>query len=319
MAAVRGKTIVTVGGGTGSFIVVSALKNYPVRLKAIVSMADDGGSTGALRDQYGVLPPGDVRRALVALSGSSDTLRELFNYRFTSGGLAGHSFGNIFLTALEKLTGDFRSGLREASRILNIRGEVIPVTTDNVRLHARLADGRRIRGETNIDISPKRRSPIADIWLEPAARINPAARAAIGEADLIVIGPGDIYSSIIPNLLVRGMPEAIRAARAKTVFITNIMTKRGETDGFSAENFFQTVERYLGGRRFDYIFFNTGKPPPRLLRRYQRRGSEFVQPPIRRHTAGKPRYILADFLDRGPFLRHGPRAKLARAIASLLA
>jgi uncharacterized cofD-like protein len=185
------KRIVTIGGGTGTFTVLSALKNAPIHLSAIVSMADDGGSTGILRDSYGVLPPGDVRRALVALSEESETMRELFNYRFGNGGLRGHSFGNIFLSALEKVTGNFGAAVKEAGRILRIKGDVIPVTLDDVRLFARLIDGHIIRGETNIDRARvKHRPPIAEIWRAPNAHANPDARQTIREADLVILGPG---------------------------------------------------------------------------------------------------------------------------------
>src|SRR3989344_297873 len=239
---------VVMGGGTGTFTVLSALKAYDVQLSAIVSMADDGGSTGILRDQYGVLPPGDVRRALVALSEASVELRELFNYRFSSGDFAGHSFGNLFLSTLEKIQGNFGSAVEEASRILNVKGNVIPVTLGNVRLYARLQDGTTLSGETNIDI-PKRgrsRAPIDTVWLRPKAKINPHAEKAIMDADVVVIGPGDIYTSIIPNLLVSGVPKALQQSKARKVYVCNLMTKFGETQNFTAMNFLDAIERYLG-------------------------------------------------------------------------
>lgn len=313
------KNIVTIGGGTGSFTILSALKDEPVNLTAIISMADDGGSTGVLRDQYGVLPPGDVRRALVALSESSETMRNLFNYRFEEGGLHGHTFGNLFIAALEKVTGNFESALQEASGILNIQGEVAPVTLDNVRLCARLHDGKIIRGETNIDI-PKvaRRSSIEEVWLEPEARINPRLKRILNNADLIVIGPGDLYTSIIPNLLVHGVAEGIRKSKAKKVFVCNLMTKRGETDGFSAEEFLATVEKYAGKHSIDFAIFNNKKPPERLIRKYRKEGAEFVAAPRPHANPRKPRYILADIIDTNKFVRHGPRRKLAKLLMSLL-
>lgn len=312
------ENIVTIGGGTGTFMILTALKKYPVHLTAIVTMADDGGSTGMLRDQYGVLPPGDVRRALVALSESSETMRNLFNYRFTGGGLQGHSFGNLFLTALEKVTGNFASALQEASNILNIDGEVAPVTLDDVRLCARLADGKLVRGETNIDI-PRvaHRSPVKDVWLEPEARMNPSLKRILKNADLIVIGPGDLYTSIIPNFLVPGVKEEIKKSKAKKVFICNLMTKRGETDGFSAEDFLNVMEKYIGKNVLDFAIFNNKKPPERLLRRYRREGAEFITPPAPRKNGHRPKYIIDDFIDTDTFVRHGPRRKLGKLLVSL--
>jgi len=311
------ENIVTIGGGTGTFTVITALKKYPVRLAAIVSMADDGGSTGMLRDQYGVLPPGDVRRALVALSESSDVMRNLFNYRFKGGGLTGHSFGNLFLTALEKVTGSFASALEEASHILNINGEVAPVTLDDVRLCARLANGTTVRGETNIDIPRSTsRSPIKDVWLEPDARMNPSLKRILKNADLIVIGPGDLYTSIIPNLLVPGVKEEIKRSKAKKVFICNLMTKRGETDGFSGEDFLNVLEKYLGKNVLDFAIFNDKRPPERLLRRYRREGAEFVEPPRTRDNK-KTKYIMSDLIDTNDFVRHGPLRKLGKLLVSL--
>lgn len=321
--------VVVIGGGTGTFMVISALKEYPLDLTAVVSMADDGGSTGILRDQYGVLPPGDVRRALVALSQESETLRELFNYRFENGGLAGHSFGNIFLSALEKIKGNFASAVLEASRVLNVRGRVLPVTLGNVRLHARLSDGKVIKGETNIDIpKTKMRAKIEKVWLSPPAKINKDAKKAISEADLIVMGPGDLYTSLIPNLLVKGVPEAIKKSKAKKVYICNLMTKFGETHNFKAEDFTDEIEKYLGRGVLDYVIFNNKKPHAKVLARYKKEKAEFIEPPIvRSHAlpAGRSasnnnglKYILADLLDDGPFIRHNPRQKLARVLTSLL-
>ncbi len=343
----RRKNVVTIGGGTGNFAVLTALKPYPVNLTAVVSMADDGGSSGILRDQYGVLPPGDIRRVLVALSESSETLRELFNYRFSQGSLHGHSLGNLFLSALEKMTGDFASAVREASQVLNIRGEVVPVTLDNVRLYAKLADGKTLKGETNIDI-PKSsaRSAIKKIWLEPAARMNPRIKKILKNVDLIILGPGDLYTSLIPNLLVKGLPEEIRKSKAKKVYIANLMTKFGETHNFRAADFIQALETYLGKGVIDYVIFNNKKPPQRILQRYQKEKSEFVDPaglnpaPFSRKLTRrplhikktrdsftkrcgvnlkqkKPKYILTDLLDSGKFIRHSHR-KLAKVILSLL-
>ncbi len=311
------KNIVTIGGGSGTFMVLSALKQHPVNLAAIVTMADDGGSTGSLRDQYGVLPPGDIRRALVALSEESETLRELFNYRFKHGGLDGHSFGNLFLSALEKVTGSFSLAIEEASRILNVRGEVVPVTYDDVRLCARLTNGKIIRGETNIDIPKQPSRPgIAEVWLEPEARLNAAARRVLHNANLIIIGPGDLYTSIVPNFLVKGLREEIKRSKAKKVFICNLMTKHGETDGFRAEDFLREMEKYAGGNIFDFALFNNKKPSASILARYKKEKAEFIEQP---HAhAGLPKFVLGDLVDTGRFVRHGPQKKFAKILLSLL-
>ncbi len=313
------KKIVVIGGGTGTFVVLSALRDYPVELSAIVSMADNGGSTGRLRDQYGVLPPGDVRRALVALSDTSHTLRNLFNYRFNAGDLHEHNFGNIFLSALEKITGNFSDAVKVASKILNIKGSVIPVTLDNINLRAQLANGVTIKGETDIDI-PKHDPTISikNVWLSPQARINPEAKKAILTADMIVIGPGDLFTSIIPNLLVRGVIESIKKSKAKKVYICNLMTKFGETHGFKAQDFVNTIEKYLGIGILDYAVFNNRKPSAAILNRYREENSHFIDISELDSKHKKPEYILADLLDYGRFVRHNPRKKLAKLLISLL-
>jgi uncharacterized cofD-like protein len=205
------KNVVTIGGGTGSFVLLSGLKKYPVNISAIVSMADDGGSTGLLRDELGVLPPGDVRQCLVALSDSSDTLRELMNYRFGGKNLKGHSFGNLFLSALEKICKNFSKGVEEAGKILNVKGEVIPVTEDDISLRMELEDGKMLRGEHEINMNFSiEKIGIKKFYLKPKAASNPKAIEKIMEADVIIIGPGNHYCSVLPNMLVPGISSAIR-------------------------------------------------------------------------------------------------------------
>lgn len=319
MKPIQQKKIVVIGGGTGTFVVLTALRNYPVHLTAIVTMADSGGSTGRLRDQYGVLPPGDVRRALVALSGASRDLRELFNYRFDSGELKGHSIGNIFLTGLEKMKGSFVEAIKVATRVLDVSGEVIPVTLNNINLCAKLVDGTIVRGETNIDIplhNPE--IPIKKVWLEPEAYINPDACRAILSADLIVIGPGDLYTSLVPNLLVKGVVPAIKKSKAKKIYVCNLMTKYGETHGFGARDFWGVIEKYLGRGVLDYAVFNNKKPSASVLRRYRKENAYFVDPSDLDLESIKPRIILADLIEPGRFIRHDPRKKLAKVLLSLI-
>lgn len=313
------KKIVVVGGGTGTFVVLSALRDYPVCLSAIVTMADNGGSTGRLRDQYGVLPPGDVRRALVALSGASRDLREIFNYRFNSGELKGHSIGNIFLTGLEKMKGSFAEAVKVATRVLDVSGDVIPVTLDNINLCAELTDGTIVRGETNIDVplhNPE--ISIKKVWLEPEASINPDARDAILSADLIVMGPGDLYTSLVPNLVVKGIVSAIRNSKAKKVYVCNLMTKYGETHSFGARDFLNVVEKYLGRGILDYAVFNNKKPSASVLRWYRKENAFFVDPSRLDLQSRKPQIILVDLLEPGRFIRHDPRKKLAKVLVDLL-
>ncbi|MDD5760714.1 MAG: uridine diphosphate-N-acetylglucosamine-binding protein YvcK [Candidatus Pacebacteria bacterium] len=314
------KKVVVIGGGTGVFTVLTGLKNYPLHLSAIVTMADDGGSSGILREEFGILPPGDLRRALVALSSESQILADLFNYRFINGtGLKGHNFGNLFLTALERITGDFNQAVKEAGKILGIKGKVIPVTLDYTRLFARLENNFLVVGESNIDI-PKHdgRLFIREVFLNPKPKANKEALEGIKEADLIIIGPGDLYTSIIPNFLVKGIKEAIQKSQAKKVYICNIMTKFGETNHFTAEDFFATIEKYLGKNVIDYFLVNIEKPKPSYLKQYKKEKAELVKYNRQLLSAWeKPKVIFARLLRKGPLLRHDPE-KLGKTIITLL-
>lgn len=326
----RNKKIAAIGGGTGVFTVLSGLRNCPHELAAIVSMADDGGSTGVLRETFGILPPGDIRRALVALAATDNRiLSELFNYRFEEGwGLEGHSFGNILLTALERITGDFASAVKEASRILGVKGSVIPVTLQKTKLFAELENGKVVEGETNIDI-PKHdgRIRIKRAFLKPKPRVNPEAVSAIKSADAIIIGPGDLYTSIIPNLLVTGVREALTNTRAKKIYVCNLMTKFGETYGFRASDFLRTIDAYLGEGVLNYFVLNVERPHRERLKPYIREKAELVpideenissrNPSIKNSVLGKPILVKARLLRAGPLIRHDPE-KLARLINMLI-
>lgn len=323
------KKVVTIGGGTGSFTLLSGLKKYPIELSAIVSMADDGGSTGILRDELGVLPPGDVRQCLVALSDTPGMLRELMNYRFAEGGLEGHSFGNIFLSALEKITGDFGRGVEEAAKILNVRGQVIPVTLSNTRLYMELKSGDVLSGEHEINVSTQfEKVGVKKVLLRPRPKANPLAIRKILEADLIVIGPGNHYCAIIPNLLVPGMAEALRKTKAKIVYNCNLISKHGQTDLFTLEDYVREINSYIGRERIDYVTYNIKKPPAELLKKYQ---SDGLLVPFLNTGKRKYRVIRADVLsDRKTFrrkedkiahtrafIRHDPE-KLAKVLVMLL-
>jgi uncharacterized cofD-like protein len=265
--------VVVIGGGTGSYIVLSGLKKYPLKISAIVSMMDSGGSTGRLRDQLGVLPPGDLRQALVALSESDEIWRSLFTYRFDHGDLDGHNFGNLFLSSLEKITGSMNKALILASRILKVKGSVIPVTFTDSVLCAKYSDGSVLEGERLIDESYTTRPRILYMYLDPEATLNPKARTAIEKADFIIFGPGDLYTSIIPNILVNGFNEAIKASNAKKIFFINLMTKLGQTDRYKASDFVKELGRYLGGVAFDYIVVNKKLPSREILEWYKRSGN----------------------------------------------
>ena len=313
------KKIVVIGGGTGVFTVLTGLKDYSFDLTAIVTTADDGGSSGILREEFGILPPGDIRRVLVALSSDSPVLANLFNYRFENGtGLKGHSFGNLFLTALERITGDFNQAVKEASKILGIKGTVIPVTLDYTRLFARLENDFLVVGESNIDV-PKHDGTlfIKEIFLNPEPKANKEAIKAIKEADIIIIGPGDLYTSIIPNFLVKGIKEAVKKSQAKKVYICNIMTKYGETNKFTAEDFFATLEKYLGKGIIDYFLVNIEKPKDCYLAKYKKEKAESIKYNMKLLSLWKkPRVIFTSLLRQGPLLRHDPK-KLAKVISKL--
>lgn len=313
------KKIVVIGGGTGIFSVLWGLKKNFKDISAIVTMADDGGSAGILREEFGILPPGDVRRALVALAASNnETLSKLFNYRFEEGsGLAGHNFGNLMLTALERVTGRFDLAIEEAGRLLSIEGRVFPVTLEHAHLIAKLENGQIIKRETNIDV-PKHDGNVGieSVWLEPAANINPTAREAILEADAIIIGPGDLYTSIVPNLLVRGMPEALKKARGKKMYFVNLMTKFGETNNFRASDFLRILEEYLGKNILDYVIINKTKPGALRLRPYVSEKAEFVEADTE-NFGSHPLPIAADLVRSAGFVRHDP-AKIAQLIEEII-
>lgn len=270
-----GAKIAVIGGGTGSFTLLSHLKHYTRHISALVNMADDGGSTGVLRDELGALPPGDVRQCLVALS-ESEKVRELFTYRFENGSMKGHAFGNLFLSALEKMTGSFPEAVETAGHVLNIVGEVHPITLDEVRLVLTEPDGERIEGEFHIAHTQFQRGVKPQLSLEPTSEINPDARAAILDADIVVIAPGNLYGSLAPALIVPGVSEAIRESSAKKIYICNLVTKPGQTDGYKVHDFADEIER-LGNFTLDYVLFNNQLPTAELLEKYAKEGEFAVE------------------------------------------
>jgi uncharacterized cofD-like protein len=269
-----GAKIVVIGGGTGSFTLLQGIKRYTQNVTALVNMADDGGSTGQLRDEFGVLPPGDVRQCLVALS-ATPKVRELFNYRFEEGSLKGHAFGNLFLTALEKMTGNFAEAVELASEVLKITGTVEPITLTNVQLCAEGADGEPIVGEFKIAHAAIAQRP--KIWLTPEADANPKAVEAILAADIVVIAPGNLYGSLAPALVIKGIQKALRKTKATCVFVANLVTKPGPTDGFSVKDFASEIERLGGSKFLDYVVCNSDEPSDELMQRYAHEGEYAVR------------------------------------------
>lgn len=289
--------IAVIGGGTGGFTLLGALKNYSNNVTALVNMADDGGSTGILRDELGVLPPGDVRKSLVALS-QSPKVRDLFNYRFSEGSLKGHTFGNLFLTALEKVTGNFAEGVETASEVLDIIGRVLPITLDNVRLRVNWPDGSSDRGEGKIDVMeflPAKGKPT--LQLEPSARINPEAAAAIANAQIVVISAGDIYTSLGSSLAVDGVVEALKNTPATVVYVCNLVTKPGQTDGFDVAAHAAEIERLAGVQIIDVVLYNTAEPPANLMDKYLKKGELLVQIGSKKLDAAHYEAIGAPLLD----------------------
>jgi len=273
---IKKQKILTIGGGTGSFVVLSGLKKYDIDLYAVVSMADDGGSTGILRDELGVLPPGDIRQCLVALSKSGRTLRELFNFRYANGGLYGHNFGNIFLSTLEKVTSSFEEAIKEAGHILRIKGRVFPVTLRKTKLVAEFKNKKKIIGQHNINNADL--TNLKKIKLSPEAIVNPEIIKLIKKVDKIILNPGDLYTSIIPNFLVKGLHEAIRKSKAKKIYVCNLMNKKGHTDNFTILNYVEEIEKYLGNNIINYVIYNKEKPSNILLNKYRKKGEYFVSP-----------------------------------------
>ena len=263
--------IAVIGGGTGSFTLLSALKDHTSQLAAIVNMADDGGSTGVLRDELGALPPGDIRQCLVALS-DSPKIRDLFNYRFSEGTFEGHAFGNLLLTALEKVTGSFTEAVETASEILRVNGLVIPATLDNVRLRMEWSDASLVLdGERIIDADYFKHDPRrASLTLLPRASANETAVAAIEQADIVVIAPGDLYTSLGPLLVIDGIAEALRRTDATVVYVSNLVTKDGQTQGFSVADHASEIERFIGAEVLDCVLYNHQEPSESLKQRYKK-------------------------------------------------
>ncbi|MBT9312710.1 gluconeogenesis factor YvcK family protein [Leptothoe kymatousa] len=303
----RGPRIVVVGGGTGLSTMLRGLKRYSANITAIVTVADDGGSSGRLRREMGGLPPGDIRNCLAALADQEKLVTELFQYRFSSGsGLSGHSFGNLFLAAMNEVTGDWEEAIAASSQVLAVRGEVLPSTLSDVKLWAELDDGRRIDGESNIT---KARGRIVNIGCTPAdPPALPKALEAIREADYIIMGPGSLYTSIVPNLLVPEIADAIASTQVPRIYVCNIMTEPGETDDYSVSEHIRAIDRACGRRLFDAVLVQKRSPSPLALERYRKEGAERVIFDRDAVIASGRRIVIANVMNESPegMIRHDP-------------
>lgn len=316
----RGPKIVAIGGGTGLPALLSGLKTYTSNISAIVTMADDGGSSGRLRREYQVLPPGDLRNCLIALAETSPLMNELFQHRFKGqgGGIEGHAFGNLFITALGEITGDFGKGVKAASQVLAVSGQVLPVTIDSVGLEAELQDGSIVSGESRIG---QLQQPISQLRLVPPdVTPAPETREAIAEADAIIIGPGSLYTSILPNLLVPGIADEIAAARAVKLYICNVMTQPGETDQMSAADHVAIIRQHTRNDLFQFVIANTELPKIDLLERYRKMKAEPIV--IQDHDLAKfdewgMTLIRSRLATSQNYFRHDPK-RLARVIMKLI-
>ncbi len=305
--------VVAVGGGTGLSTLLRGLKREVgetiTELTAIVTVADSGGSTGKIRKIYNIPAPGDIRNCIVALSDSEEIMQDLFQYRFKGEGLEGHAFGNLFLTAMTEITGSFLEAVKITSRILRTKGEIIPSTVSDVHLIAKFSDGEIVQGEEQITEYGKDKGVrIEDIWIDPKNAQAPIdAIGSLETADLILFGPGSLFTSIIPNMLIEGIRSAVRRSSALKIFIVNAMTQPGETDGFTAYDHYRTFLRFSGLDRVDVVIVNTRMPSSSLLKRYLEQGQEPVVPDVGRIAKEGPSVYAEDLIgEQESFVRHDP-------------
>lgn len=318
--------IVTLGGGTGLSTLLRGLRSicFPAgqreflaalrdRLTAVVTVADDGGSSGVLRQAYPILAPGDIRNCLLALAGEESVLPALFNFRF-NGGVDGHSLGNLILTALAELESDFTRAVEKAGEILKVCGCVLPATVDNVAIQAEFADGSRVLGESKISAARRRIHRVS--LVPPDSRALPQAVDAIAQADLVVIGPGSLYTSLLPTLLVPGIAEAIAASRARVVLVMNLMTEPGETDGYGPKDFLRAIRLHTPRLPLHFLLINNAPIPVQVAERYAAEGAKPISADYRRVARLGCLPVLCDLLGSGAQIRHDPE-KLARAVLQL--
>lgn len=295
--------VVVIGGGTGLSVMLRGLKEKPIDLTAIVTVADDGGSSGILRSELQIPPPGDIRNVLIALADVEPLLSKVLQYRFTNGtGLAGHSLGNLILAAMKDISGDFLSGIRELSRVLAVRGRVLPATEQSVILKAKMEDGTIVEGESKIPLAGRR---IQKVFLEPTeVEALDEAKEAIKEADAVIVGPGSLYTSIMPNLLVPGISEAIIHAQAIKIFVCNVMTQPGETDRYTVYDHLKAVHDHVGHQLFDYVIVNDGEIPVTVQDKYTEKGAQPVHLDLQEVTKAGYKVIADQLVLFQTYLRH---------------
>jgi len=312
----RVKNIVCLGGGNAMpKAVLTGLKEHSVKLSVICAMLDSGGSAGRLRKDYRIVSPGDIRRAFIALANTSPVIKELFDYRFQSGELKGHNFANLLITALELSTNDYEKTRQELKRILNVSHEVLPATLDKAHLYAILENGKIISGEINIDIPKHNKSlKIRKVFLKPKAKAYPPTLKAIKKADLIIIGPGDLYSSLAQILLTEGIGKAILKSKAKKVYICNLMTKIGETNNFTVLDFTEEIEKYLGGK-VNYVIYNNFFPKKEIIKKYKKECPELLDLVRINENLPKEKFIGRNLLKK-EVIEHHPQ-KLAKILLKL--
>jgi uncharacterized cofD-like protein len=314
----QGPRIVAIGGGTGLSTILRGLKAKSSNITAIVTVSDDGGSSGRLRIDKGMIPPGDIRNCLVALADAEKSMTDLFQHRFRvdSGSLSGHSLGNLLIAGLfDQAQGDFDKAIEQASDVLNIRGRVVPATMDRVRLRALLDNGIEVCGETAIVEAGQK---INRVFLDPeGVEAHQTALEAIRDADLICIGPGSVYTSIIPNLLVPGLAQALKDSKAVKAYICNVMTQPGESDSFSASEHVTAILRNTESRLFDYVLVNNGVPSEAAIEKYRESGQFVVEPDVDRIRAHGFRPIVSNFMNESDFVRHDPGKVTARLMGLL--
>jgi len=311
----KGPHIVVIGGGTGLHTLLRGLKQYTSNITAVVTVFDSGGSSGKLRNELGVLPPGDIRNCLVALSEKESLMTKLFQYRFKNGSLQGHSFGNIFITAMSEVSGDFPKAVEKSSEILAIRGKVLPSSTDDVVLCAQLKNKTLIKGEDNIS---KSQDKIEKIFIQPTSVLPlPETIKAIKEADSIILGPGSLYTSIICNLLVKNIPEAICQSNALKIYICNVMTQAGETDNFTASMHLRELIKYLHQNCFDYALVNKAILSRKIAAKYQKEGAYVVKDDLQAKFANQTKIIRQELLSEHNYARHDSD-KVAKLIMDII-
>ncbi len=311
----KGPHIVVIGGGTGLHTLLRGLKNYTSNITAVVTVFDSGGSSGQLRDELGVLPPGDIRNCLVALSEKESLMTKLFQYRFKNGSLQGHSFGNLFITAMSEVSGDFPKAVEKSSEILAIRGKVLPSSIDDVVLCAQLKNKTLIKGENNISKSKDR---IENIFIQPSSVLPlPETMQAIREADSIILGPGSLYTSIICNLLVKNIPEAICQSNALKIYICNVMTQTGETDKFTVSMHLKELIKYLHQNCIDYALVNKSILSKKIAAKYQKEGAYVVKDDLQARFGNRTNIIRQELLSQHNYARHDSD-KVAKLIMEII-